>query len=581
MLVNKIRKPYQNNTQWQPYGPFTWYNRLSFLGYTQPTEYSSSDFDFETGLPLEVVEVSNIYVNDVPYDEVATLALFESTEESWYFDFPNQLLYIHPNHKLRMDSSVFDTVKVIGYCTGEKVFVDENNNTYQPRVLSGITFKKSADRLVYKKLALQKNTLKLDNTDEEFDQYGDSPVPGSDINYLHISNADLKAGLNSLTPIYTGFSSGDRFTTNVYNISVQDKRSKLSMPVPSTIFNDTDYPNISNKVIGKTIPEGYGDLIGIPAFCTDGTITTGNVSYKYATDGTSITTVYVKVDDDYNSVTPVSTDPTNGEIVLSSTDARDSSGNPRKVKVDARLRDYDSPGSIIKDMIYRYLNHEYILEYFNITQWEEEEAYLADIYFYMGKEKTFIDYIEKIQSASDYGFMFDYDENGKYIIKVDDLYRDVKATIPYICNIDDEKEAERDFEEYATSIRVNYAEDQESKDSLYVIADSLESAVEKEYRKYKQITYPSCLKNSTDAQNKADLIAIDYSKARLKFPITLDTIAIYQIYDIIVIDTSVYKKGEKVREYLGPRKIKLSKVSYPSFNDEKTKLTGYDITDIV
>ena len=170
--------------------------------------------------------------------------------------------------------------------------------------------------------------------------------------------------------------------------------------------------------------------------------------------------------------------------------------------------------------------------------------------------------------------------DGKYTLKVDDIERAVSKTYDYVDIISDSLKITRDFEEYATSVRVGYNADQESEKASEVVSDSLSDQVFSEYRVYQERTYSSNLNNSTDAQNKADRIALDFSKARNQVSFVIEGIEYRQIYDIITVDTSKYIDGVKVREYMGIRKLKLSGIRW-NFGIERTELTGYDITDIV
>lgn len=577
MIVLKLRRPLLTNTQWMPYSPFTWTNTLSFDGYTQPADYSA-DFDFETGLPTQDVEIGNVYIDNAEYEEAPSLAACVTDEESWYFDQPNQKIYVHVLHSKRMDSSEFDTLKIVGYCSEEFTY-DSNGIEYKPLIDSRFKLNERADRLTYEKMSFVSNSMSLLNHTGEFDQYGDTPTPGADAELLYIPTEDLMADGNVFTPLWTGYAKSDKFSGDKYRIKLQDKREQLNIEIPSTVFDSVDFANIDSDTEGLTIPEGYGEVKGASAYCTNGTVTTGNVNYKYATDATAITTIYVKTDDSWNSVTAVSTDATNGEFVLSATDARDSSGNYKECKTDSTFRNIKDPADIMADMIYRYLGDPYSSEYFNTTQWESEQAYFEDVCLYMGEGKPFFDYIETLQTSSVYNFYFRVDGSGKYTFKCDDINRAVSKTYLAIDIIGTPK-AERDFEDYATSVVIKYNEDQESGMASSVINDDYEETTYDTYRFYQKKTFTSGLTSETHADSKALLIAEDYSKARLQISFRTRGIQMDEIYDTINIDTSQYIDGVKVREYLGERKIKITGVS-PDFEDETTTLTGYDITEVV
>ena len=583
MIIVKIRKPFLTVLHFLPYGyPFVWRSQVSFAGYTQPTRYDSS-YDFTIpALNETALEIGNVFIDNVAYDEKASEALMVAEEKTFYFDLGNQFLYIHLDHEKLMTGSDFNSLKVQGY-SSDRVFYDDNEIEFLPLLTSGYTITESADRLVYAKMAFVTNSAVFDNSDTnraEFDQFADNPTPGADINYLYLTDEELAAGVRTLHAIYTGFAASDELSLEKYRIKVQDKRAQLNKNIPLTTLNTTDFPNIESKLIGKIIPEGYGDILGAIATCTNGTIGSGNVEYKYATDGTSITTVYVKTEDAWNSVTPVSTDAINCEYVLSSTDARDSSGNPKLSKVDCRLRDIDGPGEIMKDMIERYLGFRYLPEYYNQTQWVAETAYLADIYLYLGEQKPFFEYIEEVQNASDYGFRFRIDRDGKFTLKVDDINRAVSKAYLAIDNISDLTPSKRDFQEYASTVKITYSEDQENGDSSFVIVDDYETEALDVYRLPKQAEFKSNLKTLALAEDKGERLALDYSVARNQITFSLNQIEEREIYDVITVDTAVYNGATKIREYLGVRKLKINELKW-DLDREQTTITGYDITGVI
>jgi len=579
MIVSKLRKPLTIQTKFAPYAPYVSRAQISFQGYIQPSGYDSS-FDFtQPVLNVNQIEISQVYIDSIPYDLVSSEALCLATEQTAYFDFDAQFIYVHAIHTTRIASSQFDGQKTVGYCSDD-VFYDSNGVEFLPYQKNAQNIEESADRLVYDKMSFESTTLKYNNSDGEFDQYIENPTPGSDVNILYISTDDLLIGKNTLVPIYTGYVESDDITLDSYTVGMVDKREHLNVSVPEILFDVVSYPDAEDKVIGTVIPEGYGNLIGIPAICTNGTIKSGDVTYKYATDGTTLGTVYAEVDKEWVSVVPTALDPVTCTFTLSSGDGRQSNGKALKVKVNARLRDLDSPGDILVDMILRYLNKRYTTDYFDIPQWDAEAAYLADIYFYMDETKELFEYIECMQNASDYGFKLRVNAEGKFTLKVDNIHRVISRTIMEIDNISQTRPGTRDFTQYATSVRVNYGFDITDKTSSYTINTDYKDATFDEYRVVKSLKYDSCLISQSDAENKAVRIALDYSKARDQLVCIENCIIPTEVYDVICINTSLYDDDNNViREYYGTRIIKVSSVSY-DFEAEQTKIMGYDISDV-
>ncbi len=581
MVIGKLSKPLNRILRFGPSGsPFVWKAKVSFSGYTQPSDYDPADFDFTIpALNESQLELSQIFVDTTAYLELSTEALCNANEESWYFDIDGQYLYIHINHEKRMVSSDLSAARTAGYSTGQ-VFYDDNDIEYLPYMTSGVSIKAETDRSVYDKMSFVKNTLSFNNGDGEFDQFINDPVPGADINILYISTEEINAGGRVLHPVATGFSSGDTISKDEYSIDMQDKRAQLNQDIPFNTFEYVDYPDIEKKYVGDAIPAGYGDLTGIPAICVNGETTTGDVYYRYAIDGTSLGDVYVEIDSEWELVTPTATDPESGTFTLSAGDARKSSGKPYPSKCNARLRDYDSPSEILKNMMLVYANRDFITEFFDTVEWDAEGAYLADIYFYMDKQDALFDYIEQLQNASDYGFRMYANAEGKFSLKVDDINRVIKESIQAIDMVDDLTQSDRDFTEYATSVTVTYNEDIEDEVSDFVKNTDYQESTLDTYKLPNALTYSSNLKTLEDASAKAQRIALDYSVARNSVSFTLDEIRTdLYLYDIVSIDTSIYDNGVLVQEYMGLRTIKISEIEY-NFEDEQTLITGFDITDV-
>ena len=434
-------------------------------------------------------------------------------------------------------------------------------------------------------MTLPENTVRFKNQSGTFDDFFDNPTPGSNIEFNYISDADVEAGKKGLTPVYVAYVVNDEFGRSSYSITAKDKRAQFSQLWPSNLFNADDYPNATNDVIGDVIPDGYGSVTGMPGICTNGSVTTGNVYYRFAELFTSGLTVYALDDDDnWQSVTPLSSDASTGSFVLSSTDGRKSSGDPRDVKVNAVLRTTTGnyAPEIAIDLLADHASVKYNTEFYATEQVESELGYFtgSGIGFYSDKQTELLDYIEQLQGADTRGWRFFTRFDGKYSIKVDDIDRAVSRVYTPIENINDDIDCPRDLDEYATSVKVNYGRDYVDDTNGYVINNSRETSVFNIYCVYKQQEFDSLLTDQTDAETKADYIARDYSLSRAQIPVTIRGVVPTEIYDVIEFDTAVVQGGVRVREFLGVRKLKVSAVSY-DFAKAQTTITGVDITQEV
>lgn len=584
MIVVKIRKPFLIGLSWRPSEEWLWVANVSIDdGYTAPTEYQTLGYPFEN-YNTTATEIGQCYVDDISYESTASIASCKAIEKSWYFDVATQKLYIHVAHGKRMDASDFDSLETSGYSSGF-VFYDENNFKFLPYVTSDNSISDEVDRSVFEKMSFTDNTITFHNqTDEdgegEFDYALTSKVPGSDVNIYYIKDTDVRDGKKSLTPLYTGYVQADDLKAESYSITVADKREQLNTECPTTTFDPDTYPNMDDD-LNELIPEGYGNLTGVPAFCTNDTVETGEVTYKYATDGTSLTTVYAYDDDteEWGEVTPTASDGEACTFTLSSTDGRDDSDNPKECKVDCRLRDYDSPAEIIADMLNRYLDYPFNADYFDFQTWTDEASLLGDVALYMDETEEFFEWIELLQNGSTLPFVFRVNADGKFQIIVDDITRTISEEYSHWDNVNDDRRVETDFTQYATEVTIYHSEDQESEEYASETIETYKEETIDTYRVENVLEFYTLLTSSADAQTRGENILKDYKEARGLHTITLDGIHPTDLLDVVTYDSSIYKGIEKIREYAGTVKLKIASYSY-DFSNDQTTLTGYDISDI-
>jgi hypothetical protein len=578
VIVVKLRKPFQIPISFLPDQGFTWVGKVSFSAYTQPADYSS-DFDFSEGLNVIPTEIGTVFIDNVEYYGEDSEANCRLTEKSWFFIPGTQELFIHIDHKKRMNTSLLSSLQIRGY-SSDTVFYDDNNILYEPRLLTTPSLSDKVDRLRYEKLSLVSNTLSFDNSEGTFDYAFTDPVPGADVNILYISDEDIRAGKKSLTPIYTGYAESQKVSSDRYSVKMGDKRGQLNGKYPNDKFDAITYPNMESKIIGDIIPCGYGTLKGVPCFCTNGTVTTGDVLYKYGTDGTTLTTVYVEIDSVWTIKTPTVSDALNCTFTLSATDARESSGRYRKVKVDCVLRSMTNPADILVDMIYRYLGFQFNNDNYNIAEWGQERALLSDVGYYIDKRDEFFKLIEPLQNGSILKFIFRIDATGKFTIKVNDITRTVKNTYDYLDNLNDGRNVETDFIDYATSVNMSYSKDQESGRTNTTVVDTFKDETLETYRFPQELDFETLLLTEADAISSGAAILKDYKKARDIHTIVVRGIIPQTLLDVYRFNSSLYISGDKIREYAGNVKIKISDYKH-DYETETTILTGYDISDII
>lgn len=608
MIISSLTTKYLNFSNFVPSFAFGWVSSISQPSYEQPSSFNS-DFAFTaiTEKRTLITAFRTITSTTTYYIKKDTLEECIDDEESFYFDIANQLLYVHFNHLLKPDSEIVLISEQRNYtgATAQGVWYDENDFEYLPKLLTLPQIAIEADPLVYSKMAFQNISLDYDNTPDsttsEFDSFIDSPIPGSESTLSYIPEAwfnrepltvrscvvtastisscvvtateKVSCLLDTPMPkyyLYTGIVRGDALNLDTFTVNLIDKRSIETKKIPENRFETTTYPLLKDNVIDKIIPEGYGSVRGAECFCLTGTSGSGNQTYKFATDATAVTTVYVENDNVWEEVTPVSTDATNGEFVLSASDSLTSGGSPKKVKADVTLRNIKNPADIIADINDRYLGVEYDTTNYDTTKWTSEKAYLKDVGLLMSKGKEIFEWIEDLQNGSNYGFRYDISGNGKRFIKVDLLTRDSEYNIDWI-DLLNNPTATRDFDQYASKVVVNY--DKDYKDKEYFVkenTDFFNDAI-KAYGYDKTYEIDSLLPSATDATEKALNIATAYNEVKPFFELEtqLEDLLELDLYDFIDAELSEPDtiSGWAGRDLWGTQKGKILSKVFDSATD--------------
>lgn len=588
MTIAKLRKPFIIDLFWLPYDDFLWKSTVTISElYTPPSEYVTLGYPLDNYNTTELTTLGSVYVDNILYTETNSIAACIALEKSWFFNVSTQELYLHVDHRKRMSASEFDILEVKGYSTsGSRIFEDSNDNSYKPVLLSTFELSDEVDRGVFEKMSFVSNQLEFANQIQadgtgEFDytRNPDEIVPGADIDILFISEDNLESGSKSLTKLYTGWAESDSFTADQYAVSMADKREQLNAKFPNTFFDSTTYPLMSDD-LDELIPEGYGTLKGVPAFCTNDTVTSGAVEYKYATDGTTLTTVYVKIDGSWSTVTPSVSSATNCTFTLLAVDGRSSSGAPYEAKVDCRLRDIDEPHLILSDMITRYLGFPFTADYFDFSVWSDEGSLLGDINLLMQDRREFFEWGQLLQNSSTIPFIFRLNPDGKYWIRVDDITRQIRHTFQRLDNVNDDRPIETDFTQYATDVEILYNRDWESGRFKRITDDQFKDETLDTYRLEKELSFETLLVSQADAEERAENALKEYKKARPLHTVSIRGIIPISLLDVIVYDSSICLSESCTRNYAGTNKIKIASYNY-DFENEITNLTGYEINDIV
>jgi hypothetical protein len=508
IVVAEIEKTTRLALTATPYFSPIWKYDLWLLAYVKTLPFMADD---DTEYPATPYAFSNLIVDYVPYYGATSLAECISTAESYFVS--GSTLYVHgtDGRPIWKFLSV-QYGRLYGFTN--KGVRRYNQVTYLPLVESVPNVSDAVDPVEYSKMAFKSGSLTLINDLATFDEM--ASVFGNDMN--------VKAGpdgeYSDLIPIAKYYIDTYVSGTSRTRFSLKDKRELLSAKAPNTFFNATDYPYIEENKVDRVIPDAFGELVGVPGTCINGTQTASAKTFKFAPVITRLDHVYVLKDEKWSEVSAASTDLPNGTVTLSTANAHvggDTAKGIVKVKIDGLFRPEVNPGDVIAKINEAYGNIQYLAGNYDIVEWEAELGPLADIGLYLDESKDVSEWIERVQNGSTVGFQYliEYD---RITARLDNPNRAVAFNIRPV-DIMDVSAVQVDYNAniYASSALVRYGADQESGDAKQVINDEFEEEVLDVHRKEKQYECDSLMPDLSGVTAKAAVIMDDQKDIRPVF----------------------------------------------------------------
>lgn len=533
----KINIPITRVFSLLPYGDGVYFTKLTrdYLGYgPYYSQWESSTINSRR-FTVGAVSCGASFLSNK-----SSLSDCQNERMSFYWDNSEQVLYVNPMFGETDESGITYIGQLSGFCnsgTDEGTYI--NDIYYDPRLTTVPEIKKEVDRFEVGKMKFASQSFTLTNGDGALDYLLSDPVPGAE---GAIVLYDTETG--DELQIYTGFVSADASDEESITITLKDRRKRENNKIPTGTFTAIDYPHLESRYENKVIPEGYGSVLRIKGYPVNGDETSPTyITFKYASDATTLTKVEIKEDDVWADVTAsvVNDSPSTGSFDLPYATATNSAGAVLECVVSATLRSETNPGDIIADMNNRYNSINYDSSNYDTSEWATEAAKLADVYLYMDKKKEFFKYIELLQNSSNLWFVYDILGDGTRALRVNDPNRSTSRTVDYYDSKGD-IDVERDFTEYSSTVTVTYAEDLEAEVSQEIYVDTYKDYVIEKYRFENDSEFESTLIAEADAQEKADVIAEDQSESRRVVTVPLHGENLSDItdklYDVISVNTS-------------------------------------------
>jgi len=494
----------------------------SFVYRSYPSRYTLPDFWVNTfGAPDESISGTiriSLFARDstINYTEQSSLANCIAQEKSFFWDSGDQILYVHFEHSYSYYSNDYLQGAVDGFSDKKAIYLDDIY--YAPLIQSVPSIAQQEDFANYQQLAFITGSIVLTNAEGVLDTFIDTNVYGNDLNLYYLDDTITDPTRADLVELASFYVEDYDFSLKDLTVRVQDKRKAQNTSVPGEVFDDTTYPDIDDKWIGKPIPLAYGTIRvseGIPV----NENSTGAVTFRQAEVLTSLGTVQVNIDDEWVTKTPTSTDISTGTFTLSQADAR------KDGDADGRVHDcrvLNSVGiavtyasDVIKDLNERVIGIVYNESNYDTDEWETEETALSEVGILYKDETQLFEAIRLVQAGANVGFRYEIAADGRRTIRIDDWDRTVSGHVykEDIRNIDTLPIA-TNSELLAAEVRIDYAKDYFDDEYLTTIDTSERETVISTYRQKPRLTFETALATKTLAQERGAWAAGRYSLIR-------------------------------------------------------------------
>ena len=474
---------------------------------------------------ITVTRIGSVSSDGVPLTEVTSTANLTTTAESFYFDPTNEHLFVHLENWDEPSMHVLVAGQVRGYTTQAGVW---NDQLYEGRLKSAPSISQHKDPLFFGRLQFGGGTVTLINEDGALDELAeDNDVYGQEVRIL-VGFDDMAYA--NFEKVWTGYIEDLVVGQSDLRITMTDERKRFSRQIGTSTYDQSTYPNLDNRNVGRSIPLIYGTCVDVPVVCTNENGSEPFV-FKFADTEfhsiSTVSTVYVSTagTDAKTSVTFSNVSKANGTFELSA----GSYAAGDHVTIDVTGYDDSSPpdGSgavidnaldIIEDVLSNYLSYTAdSSDIYDTTEWASATSAVWDVGIVISEPTDVSRVIEEISNTV----------YGQFLVKADGLftfrkYDEDSATHAQV--IPKEEVLNRAAVTYSpsevlTSVQVGHTKEWAKGHYQYLLENTDESAIFSKFRVYRQKTFDSLTTNATDAQSLADDIMDQSGIVRRTFPI--------------------------------------------------------------
>ena len=554
---------YFNLNEFTPYAPFVY---MSYPALRSTADWWTVTFGAlgdDSSLQMNISAL--VQKPSVQYAVASSLADCITQPLSFFWDSPNQILYIHVSQNIIPSVDSFLSGVTSGFTDRGVAYIDDL--LYKPLLKSIPSLAQQADLKEYDKMAFISGSALLTNQGGQFDDIIDDAIHGNDV-FLYYMQSDpsrfryTRDELIQLTNLYV---ENYTFSLSEFLIDVQDKRKSMNAKLLSL---DSE---------GKPIPLLYGQIAGANAQVSDDSGVP--VVYKLAPNMTDLGTVQCLGDFGWSTVAPISYDLSAGTFTISAVYARSPGnglGEDTGSVLECRLVNpigiaNASAADVIKDMNQRILGIEYTSSNYDLVNWATAEASLSPIGVLFTSQMEVYAAIAKIQNACNLGFRYDIGADGKRRIIFDDWEAESIGNI-FWADIKDNLTltVKSDSTLLAAVVTAKYNHDYHADTWQTYVDDSKSEQVTTLYRQTPTMEIDTYLISEAAAQQRAEFASLRFSKVFTTAEITLHGSQWYglRIYDIITLELKTDR-----RAYFGRWKAQIIAVD-PALDELTTKISA-------
>lgn len=569
------------------YAPFVYWSKP---GQRTTESYWIDIFGAQGDDSAQEITVSFFVENpNIRYRKVLSVEDCIATEQSFYWDHANQLLYAHITHTSWPDFNLYSIGQTQGFSNTTVAYIADEE--YLPLLRGVPSIAQKADLINYDKLALVSGSVTLDNTGGDFNQYILKNIYGNDLNLYYLPSDISDPQRSDIVQLASFYIEDYNFSKSQFVLKVQDKRKSQN----SKILTET-------TVQGEDVPLIYGPVRAVKCLVDEAEDATGTVQYRVGVTMTSMGTIQTWNNSTrkWVDVTANTTDLVTGRFTLLAGVGREggtSDGTPKQCRLfEATGIPNDRASDVIIDLNKRVLGVDFNESIYDTAEWTLEAEVLEPIGVVFGQMELY-EAIRLIQNGANIGFRYEIRADGYITLRIDnwlrvpmmyaqlatnsgDLIADEFGNVlwAYIerqeITIIDIKDSQNlsvvtDSAIYFASAKIRYNKDWNEDTYLSVTNTDYQETAFQKYRQKPEVTTDTFLTTELAAIARGVWTAQRLSEIRPVLTVDLHGQDYYEmrIYDTLYIDV-----GTEARQYFGRWKAQVIGIN-PRFDALTNRVT--------